>query len=105
MVVVNNNGKCENMVMVKLMAMVILTKPVREEASVPLISLVDKKTNLFQSIWSRKMVKETNSYTKPLRMIDFLYVQEILRQAFLERLHSTQCHCKYLFFNWAQFFL
>ena len=48
--VVNNNGKGENMVMVKLMAMVILTKPVWEEASDPLISLVDKKTNLFQSI-------------------------------------------------------
>ena len=50
MVVVNNNGKCENMVMVKLMAMVILTKPVWEEASDPLISLVDKKTNLIYLI-------------------------------------------------------
>ena len=48
MVVVNNNG--ENMVMVKLMAMVILTKPVWEEASDPLISLVDKKTNLIYLI-------------------------------------------------------
>ena len=44
MVVVNN------MVMVKLMAMVILTKPVWEEASDPLISLVDKKTNLIYLI-------------------------------------------------------
>ena len=48
MVVLNNNG--ENMVMVKLMAMVILTKPVWEEASDPLISLVDKKTNLIYLI-------------------------------------------------------
>ena len=38
------------MVMVKLMAMVILTKPVWEEASDPLISLVDKKTNLIYLI-------------------------------------------------------
>ena len=48
MVVVNNNGG--NMVMMKLMAMVILTKPVWEEASDPLISLVDKKTNLIYLI-------------------------------------------------------
>ena len=48
MVVLNNNG--EDMVMVKLMAMVILTKPVWEEASDPLISLVDKKTNLIYLI-------------------------------------------------------